>query len=307
MALSAMLHRLREARQPHTGPTSICCTPKGDTVAITKVLLVDDDEALRVSLAEILEQRGFAVTTAANVPEALKHISSNPYDVLLSDLHMPGAGDGLTVVSAMRHANPKAVTMLLSAFPAMEAATRAILMQTDQILVKPMEVMALVEAIEQRLIAGAPLPRVVETVAVILKRSAQITIQKWLERIQTDKKVMAISMTSEQRTCHLPQVFRDLVSRLDSTKPIGSKELTSQAAFEHGINRRRQGYTAAMMVEESRMLQVCIFDTLQNNLETIDFSVLLIGVMTIADEIDSQLSQAMDSYIAESVEDALPA
>jgi hypothetical protein len=97
------------------------------------------------------------------------------------------------------------------------------------------------------------------------------------------------------------------VSRLDSAKPIGSKELTSEAASEHGINRRRQGYTAAMLVEESRMLQVCIFDMLQNNLETIDFSVVLIGVMTIADEIDSQLSQAMDSYIAESVEDALPA
>ena len=274
-------------------------------MALTKVLLVDDDEVVRSTLGRVLEQHDFDVTTAANVPEALKHISSNPYDVLLRDLHMPGAGDGLTVVSAMRHANPKAVTMLLSAFPEMDAAARAILMQTDQILVKPMEVTALVEAIKQRLIGGAPLPRVVETVAVILKRSVQITIQNWLKRIQTDEKVMAVSMTFEQRSGHLPQVFRDLVSRLDSAKPIGSKELISEAAAEHGITRRRQGYTAAMMVEESRMLQVCIFDTLQNNLATIDFSVLLIGVMTIADEIDSQLSQAMDSYIEESLSEAV--
>jgi DNA-binding response OmpR family regulator len=276
-------------------------------VAATKVLLVDDDEVLRFSLGKVLEQNGFDVTTAANVAEALKHISSNPYDVLLSDLHMPGAGDGLTVVSAMRHANPKAVTMLLSAFPEMDAAAHAILMQTDQILLKPMEVTALVEAIKQRVESGAPLPRIVETVADILKRSVKVTIQAWFDRIGTDKKVMATKMTFEQRTSHLPQVFRDLVSRLESAKPIGSKELISEAASEHGINRRRQGYTAAMMVEESRMLQVCIFNTLQNNLATIDFSVVLIGVMTIADEIDSQLSQAMDSYIAESVEDALPA
>jgi DNA-binding response OmpR family regulator len=272
-----------------------------------KVLLVDDDEIIRFSLSKVLEQHGFEVTTAANVTEALKHISAHPYDVLLSDLHMPGAGDGLTVVSAMRHANPKAVTMLLSAFPEMDAAARAILMQTDQILVKPMDVGALVEAIKQRLINGAPLPPVVETVAAILERSVEATIQAWYSRIKTDQKVMAINMTYEQRTCHLPQVFRDLVSRLESSKPIGSKELISEAAAQHGINRRRQGYTAAMMVEESRMLQVCIFDTLQHNLATIDFSVLLVGVMTIADEIDSQLSQAMDSYIAESVEDALPA
>jgi hypothetical protein len=71
--------------------------------------------------------------------------------------------------------------------------------------------------------------------------------------------------------------------------------------------RRKQGYSAAMMVEESRMLQVSIFQCLQKNLASIDFSVLLIGVMTIADEVDSQLSQAMKSYIAESISDALPA
>jgi hypothetical protein len=62
-----------------------------------------------------------------------------------------------------------------------------------------------------------------------------------------------------------------------------------------------------MLVEESRMLQVSIFHTLQKNLANIDFSVLLTEVMTIADEIDSQLSQAMTSYVAESVSDALPA
>jgi hypothetical protein len=61
-----------------------------------------------------------------------------------------------------------------------------------------------------------------------------------------------------------------------------------------------------MMVEESRMLQVSIFETLQNNLINIDFSVLLIGVMTIADEVDSQLSQAMESFIAVSGERAQP-
>jgi hypothetical protein len=62
-----------------------------------------------------------------------------------------------------------------------------------------------------------------------------------------------------------------------------------------------------MLVEESRMLQVSIFQTLQSNLASIDFSVVLIGVMTIADEIDSQLSQAMASYVAESSNLAQPA
>ena len=271
------------------------------------ILLVDDDELIRLSLNDVLQKEGFNVTSAGNVPEALKLISSNVYDVLLSDLHMPGAGDGLTVVSAMRHANPKAVTMLLSGFPEMDAASHAILLQADQILVKPIKVATLIEAIKERLAIGPPTAHVVESVATILERTTESTIKDWFGHIQRDEKVMAVSLTYEERTGHLPQVFRDLVHRLRSFKSIGSKELVSTAAAEHGIDRYKQGYSAAMLVEESRMLQVSVFHTLQKNLARIDFSILLTDVMTIADEIDSQLSQAMASYVAEPADEALPA
>ena len=52
-----------------------------------------------------------------------------------------------------------------------------------------------------------------------------------------------------------------------------------------------------MLVYDSRILQVTLFDMLQNNLSALDFSLLLPDVMTIADEVDSQLTQAMDSYM----------
>jgi hypothetical protein len=70
----------------------------------------------------------------------------------------------------------------------------------------------------------------------------------------------------------------------------------SIAARKHGELRRLQGYTAAMVVEESRILQVSIFSTIQNNLRRIDFGRVLLDVITIADEVDSQLKQAMLSY-----------
>jgi ActR/RegA family two-component response regulator len=276
-------------------------------MALAKVLLVDDDKVLRYTLSIILEKHDFDVTIAATVSEALQKISSETFDVLLSDLHMPGAGDGLTVVSAMRHANPKAVTLLLSSFPAMNAAAQAILLQADEILVKPMDVETLMNVIKQRLAIGPPRSRVVESVAAILERSAESTIQDWFELVQMEEKLMAIPLSFELRCGHLTQVFRDLVYRLRASKQLGTKELLSASARDHGVTRRKQGYTAAMMVEESRILQVSIFKTLQSNLANIDFSVVLIGVMTIADEVDSQLGQAMDSYIEESIGDALPA
>ena len=52
-----------------------------------------------------------------------------------------------------------------------------------------------------------------------------------------------------------------------------------------------------MLVEESRILQVSIFHTLNNNLRTVDFSKLLLDVITIADEVDSQLKQAALCYV----------
>jgi CheY-like chemotaxis protein len=276
-------------------------------VARATILLVDDDDALRQTLAAVLEEHGYEVTTAGSVPEALKLITAGSYDVLLSDLHMPGRGDGLTVVSAMRHANPKSVTILLSAFPEMDAAAQAILLQADQILVKPMNIPALIEAIEQRLAIGPPPSRVIQSVATILESSVQSTVDAWFERVENEKKLTAIAMSHDQRVGHLPKILIDVVNRLRSFRPLGSHELTSVAAQEHGRLRCQQGYSAAMMVEESRMLQVSIFETLQKNLACIDFSILLNAVMTIADEVDSQLSQAMDSYMEESLLEAAPA
>jgi CheY-like chemotaxis protein len=265
-----------------------------------KVLVVDDDEIVRATLTGVLEQSGFGVTSAANVPDALKHISGpETYDVLLSDLHMPGAGDGLTVVSAMRHANPAAVTLLLSAFPEMTAAAEAIMNQADEILVKPMDLITLIEIIHQRMASGPQRKPEIETVATILERTTEEIIQKWYERVQGEESLMAIPMNREQRCVHLPDLFREMVGRLRTQKTVGTKELMSLSAAEHGAKRFLQGYTATMLLEEYRILQLSIFHTLKNNLVNIDYSVVLTDVMTIADEIDFQLHQSVGSYTRE--------
>ena len=87
---------------------------RNELPAKPRILLVDDTESVLESLKMVLEHHDFEVVTAADVNDALQLISSQAFDVLLSDLHMPNAGDGLTVVSAMRHSHPKAVTLILS-------------------------------------------------------------------------------------------------------------------------------------------------------------------------------------------------
>ena len=276
------------------------------SISKTRLLLVDDDDDLRETLCMILEQGEFEVVTAGNVKDALKLVSANDFDVLVSDLHMPNDGDGLTVVSAMRHANPKAVTIIFSAHPEMKAAAAAILAQTDDIFVKPQAVGSLVGLIRAKLENGKGPARTVATIATILEEETQVTIKDWLARVDDDYRVLSVYLEDAERTAHLPQLFRDLVLRLRNPLPLGSHALVSPAAAQHGLLRREQGYTAAMMVEESRMLQVSIFQTLQNNLHRVNFSLVLIGVMANADEVDSQLSQAIVAYVDESNVDSMP-
>lgn len=271
-------------------------------MANIKILLVDDDEVALFTLSALLQEENFDVTRASSVREALKVISSERFDVLLSDLHMPVAGDRLTVVSAVRHANPGAVTILLSSFPEISAAIRAILPQPDQIMVKPVNINLLVDAIRLRLVIGPEPPPVIESVATILERSVERTIEAWLALVETDDKLTMVALEPQQRAGHLPKLLEDLVDRLRTFRPLASNEVESVAARAHGALRYRQGYSAAMIVEEARLLQVSIFATLQANLMNIDFSVVLNGVMTIADEVDSQLSQAIASYDAESLQ-----
>jgi CheY-like chemotaxis protein len=261
-----------------------------------RILLAEDDEAVRDMLRESLERDGFEVVAVGTVRDALSRIAAEKFDLLLSDLHMPCAGDGFTVVSAMRHTHPNARTMVLSGYPALDEALSAIRLQADEVLVKPIQIASLREAIRERLanpVGHRPLPTV--SVASILEQDLDSTIHDWLDLVEQDEELTCIPLTFEDRTGHLPNLLADLIHRL-RTPPVAKADF-SLAARQHGDLRRKQGYSASMVVEESRILQVSIFNTLQNNLSKVDFSKVLLDVMTIADEVDSQLKQAMISYI----------
>jgi CheY-like chemotaxis protein len=273
-----------------------------DNIAQPKILVVDDNESVRLSLAAVLRANQFTVTAAANVGEALQLIASEAFDVLLCDLDMPGAGNGFTVVSAMRHTNPKAVTLVFTGYPALKEAMNAILLQADEILVKPMDVPSIIQLIRAKLEKRAMRnPSSTERVASILERDRDLTIANWLLRVNQKTELTAIPLSPKHRTGHLPRLLEELVHRLRVERKLGSNAI-SQAAVLHGKIRNSQGYTVAMLVEESRILQVSIFETLQNNLSTVDFSLLLLDVRTIADEVDSQLKQTTTSFMALPVE-----
>ena len=261
-----------------------------------RILLAEDDDAVRDMLQTALARDGFEVVAVANVRAALSCIATEKFDVLLSDLHMPLAGDGFTVVSAMRHTHPEAVTLVLSGYPELDEALVAIRSQADDVLVKPIEIASLRKIIHERITNRVPhKPFSTKSVASILEHDLDATIQDWKELVDKDEELTCIPLSFADRTGHLPNLLADLIYRLRT--PRTTKAEISVAAREHGTLRHKQGYTAAMLIEESRILQVSIFNTLQKNLSKVNFSAVLLDVITIADEVDSQLKQAMLCFV----------
>jgi DNA-binding response OmpR family regulator len=265
-----------------------------------RVLLVDDDEVVVQMMKESLESSGFEVIAAGSVAEALKNIVTETFQVLITDLHLPHAGDGFTVVSAMRHCQPTALRMLLSALPDVKNAMGAITLEADQIVVKPVGVKQLAEFVQERLLVQRPLAVPKESVSAILQRCARSVVTNWLVRSKQVQELRNLPLKDDERTGHLPRLIEDLVRRLNRKAGASVKDsdaICSNSAALHGELRYAQAYTPELLVHESRILQVALFETLKDNMSALDFSLLLPDVMTIADEVDAQLTQAMGSYM----------
>jgi RsbT co-antagonist protein rsbRD N-terminal domain len=133
-------------------------------------------------------------------------------------------------------------------------------------------------------------------VAQVLERERGPLIKQWLALVEKQEDLMAVPLNYDDRTGHLPQLLSDVIARLHLD--TSTKAPLSVAASHHGDLRRKQGYSVAMVVEESRLLQVCLFTTLHKHTKQLDYEKLLPDVVTIADEVDAQLKQQMLRYMA---------
>lgn len=266
-------------------------------MAPARLLLVDDDEAVLSALGAILEAHAFEVATAGNVPDALKLITTQPFDVLISDLHMPGAGDGLIVAGAMRHVNPRAVTILLSANPDMARATAAILSQADEILVKPARPVAVVELIRRRLEGEQTVrTQTIESIATVLDRERTSIAAEWVKKVAEAGIFAGSGLTTAEQAAYLTESLTEIFYRLRYPQPLGRMTLFSMASLQHGARRRRQGLGSPVLVAEARALQVALFEAIERNVDRIDLGQMPGTLEAIADEVNAQLLQSLAGY-----------
>ncbi len=262
-----------------------------------RLLLVDDEPSILLTLSAILSQKGFSVTTAASVPEALKFINTDKFDVLVSDLNIGEPGDGFTVVSAMRRVQPEAATFILTGYPDFESALIAIRNQVDDYFTKPANVNALVEAITKRLLAPKPALRSISPrhVHEVLHENAKNIRDQWLANVRNTPELAAIPLSDDERTDHVPWILDELIERLQSDTKRTAEEAVV-AAQAHGNKRYQQGYSIPQMLLEGRILQRAITSTIEANLLGIDVSTLVPDLVQIGESLASVLELSIRAY-----------
>jgi len=102
-----------------------------------RLLVVEDEPLIRNTLAEFLEQEGFVVDTAADGSQALKLAEDRAYDLVLSDIQMPGM-DGVEMVERLQQRNPETFVVLVTAYGTVETAVEAFKRGAHDYLLKPL-------------------------------------------------------------------------------------------------------------------------------------------------------------------------
>lgn len=117
-----------------------------------RILLVDDELAILLTLKAVLEISGFEVETAASAREARLKIRSNQYHMVITDMRMESDRAGTEVVEAARKAPYQPAIAMLTAFPTMELEGSATA-DPDKMLVKPMNTSDLLRQLEALLVS----------------------------------------------------------------------------------------------------------------------------------------------------------
>jgi DNA-binding response OmpR family regulator len=124
----------------------------------SRILLVDDEEPIRHSLGEILQLEGYEVVTAESGEAAMQILMSEPFDLVLLDLKMPGIG-GLEVLRYINKSAPDTRVILLTAHGSLESAIEALRQGAHDYLLKPATSRSILKSVESALARRADLQR----------------------------------------------------------------------------------------------------------------------------------------------------
>ena len=257
-----------------------------------RMLFVDDEPSIRLTLPQILRMKGYDVEVASTVSEALAAIQQRSFDVLLSDLNIGNPGDGFTVVSAMRRTQPNCITLILTGYPGFETALQAIRSQVDDYLVKPTQIERLIETIEGKLKQRTPhRPFTQKRVAEIMSDNCKEVVTRAIDSVSRAQKSSADNMRDD-----MLQLLSAMIECLTS----GSADRSFAQGAAYGCVRREQGCSIDELFEEFRAVERAVYEVVQENLLGADVSNLVPDLRAFNDHVQDVLRCAINAYLSHS-------
>ena len=125
--------------------------PSTDSTAHTQIyqarlLVVDDDEAVRRIVAELLTEEGYEPVVAGSAEEALELLAKKRFELVISDIKMPGV-DGLTLLRNLRESHPETAVIMMTGFGQIESAVEALKLGASDYLTKPIRLANLTQSV----------------------------------------------------------------------------------------------------------------------------------------------------------------
>lgn len=131
--------------------------PAADPPSLPTLLLVDDDDAFRSAMSSALARRGFAVTAAANAPEAEQAARAQVFEYALVDVRMPGPS-GIDLVATLRAIDDGTRVVVLTGYGTIASAVAAMRAGAVDYLTKPVDASACERALLGRATEGEVSP-----------------------------------------------------------------------------------------------------------------------------------------------------
>jgi Response regulator containing CheY-like receiver, AAA-type ATPase, and DNA-binding domains len=256
-----------------------------------RMLFVDDEPSIRLTLPAILRMHGHDVEAASSVAEALAAIQARKFEVLISDLNIGSPGDGFTVVSAMRRTQPECLTLILTGYPGFETALQAIRSQVDDYLVKPTQIQQLVDTIERKLVERKPhTPMPMNRVGDLLRDHHDEIVKRTLDIVGDSNKTLG-----KEAARGFPELVRGIAASMNPD----AQPQTFAEATAHGRLRRTQGSTVAELFQEFRAFERVVYEVVQENLLAMDVSNLVPDLRMFNDRVQDAMQHSVDAYLSE--------
>jgi len=115
-----------------------------------RILVIDDEESIRRTVSMTLRDAGYVVDTAENGKQAIEKAEANFYNLALIDIRLPDM-EGTQLLTALTETTPKMVKIILTGYPTLENAIKAINKGVDAYLIKPVNSDAMLKLIKEHL------------------------------------------------------------------------------------------------------------------------------------------------------------